>query len=80
MADVHAPRPLLPGDEVWFQVVYYEHRLQRARLRYQQCRVWGTDEYTVTVFWCDAPHHEIRKVLRREQVYRECPGEPLFSS
>jgi len=64
---------------VWFQILYYEHRLWRARIRYQQCRVVCTDEYTVTVRWYDTPHHEVRKVLRIEQVYRECPGEPLFS-
>lgn len=77
--DVERPRPLLPGDEVWFQVVFYEARIQRARVRYQQCRVCSTDEFTVTVRYYDAPYHEVRKVLRLEQVYLRCPGEPLFS-
>lgn len=76
---IYAPRPFLPGDEVWFKVLFYEARLRGARIRYQQAQVVSTDVYTVSVRWHDAPYHEVRKVLKKEETYRECPGEPLFS-
>lgn len=78
MLDVNRPRPLLPGDEVWFQILYYEHN-KGARIRYQQARVVMTDVWTVTVRYYESPHHEVRVVKRHEQVFKECPGEPLFS-
>jgi hypothetical protein len=79
MSNIHAPRPLLPGDEVWFMVLYYTRNVQPC-IRWQQSRVVSTDFYTVSVRYYETPHHEVRKVLRREQVHLRCPGEPLFSS
>jgi hypothetical protein len=76
--DVTAPRPLLPGDEVWIKRFVYNGRVP-ARTRWQQTRVVFTDSQLVTVRWYAAPHHEVRKTLAIHDVHRECPGEPLFS-
>lgn len=70
------------GAEVWFKVLYCENtRTSGAYERWRQCWVTHINETgtVVSVRWYETPFNEVRKALRKEDVKRQCPGDPLFS-